>query len=199
MGFSTLIDLFGSAIIGGVIFLILLRMSDAATENTYFYAGELLVQEDLVAVVELMEYDFRKIGYCADYTQIPNPSEAILQADSTSISFLFDTNYNGTPDTLRYYLGTTGELSSTPNPRDRMLYRVINNAVPKGANLGVTEFKITYFNALGDKLTFPISDTREIYSLLINIKVENSAAYDAKYSRAFWRQLRLAARNLRNR
>ncbi|MGE5363853.1 MAG: hypothetical protein ACM3SM_06950 [Bacteroidota bacterium] len=199
MGFSTLIDLFGSAIIGGVIFLILLRMSDAATENTYFYAGELLVQEDLVAVVELMEYDFRKIGYCADYTQIPNPSEAILQADSTSISFLFDTNYNGTPDTLRYYLGTTSELSSTPNPRDRMLYRVINNAVPKGANLGVTEFKITYFNALGDKLTFPISDTREIYSLLINIKVENSAAYDAKYSRAFWRQLRLAARNLRNR
>jgi hypothetical protein len=106
---------------------------------------------------------------------------------------------DGKVDTVKYYLGTTSELSMTPNPRDRMLYRVINNAAPKGSNLGVVEFRLTYFNSLGDTIDFPILVPGEIYTMQIDIKVENTSAYDRQYSNAFWRQIRLAARNIRNR
>lgn len=200
MGFSTLIDILGSTVVGGLLFLILLRMNDTATQNTFTFAGEAQVQKNLVSVVELIEYDFRKIGYCSDFTKIPVPSKALLAADSTSIKFLTDVYpADGVIDTMYYYLGPASELSMTSNPRDRMLYRVVNSEAPKGANLGVTSFNITYFNALGQKIPFPIIVPGEICTMQIDVKVENTAAYNQQYSNAFWRQIRLAARNIKNR
>jgi hypothetical protein len=199
MGFSTIIDIIGSTLIGGMLLMILFRINDAAVENTYVYGGELLVQQNLVEVVTLLEYDFRKIGYCADWQKIPDPSQAILAADSNDITFLTDLDSDGNVDTLRYFTGPTSQLTSTVNPRDRMLYRVENNESPKGANLGVTQFNMLYFDAIGNVISFPITQPSEIYTMQINITVENTEAYDENYSSAFWRQIRLAARNLRNR
>lgn len=199
MGFSTIIDIIGSTLIGGMLLMILFRMNDAAVENTYVYGGELLVQQNLVEVVTLLEYDFRKIGYCADWQQIPDPSQAIIAADSNDITFLTDLESDGVVDTLRYYTGSTSQLTGTSNPRDMMLYRIENNESPKGANLGVTQFSMLYFDAIGNVINFPINQPSEIYTMQINITVENTEAYDSNYSSAFWRQIRLAARNLRNR
>jgi hypothetical protein len=56
-----------------------------------------------------------------------------------------------------------------------------------------------FFNSLGTKLSFPITDPREIYTMQIDITVEDVAAYDEKYQTIFWRQIRMAARNLFNR
>lgn len=198
MGFSTLIDILGSTVIGGMLLLILLRLNDASVENTYVYGGDLMVQQNLVSVVELLEHDFRKIGYCKDWEKIPDPSKSIIAADSNSITFLTDENNDALVDTMRYYTGPTSELPGTTNPRDRNLYRVVNGK-PFYANLGITEFKMQFFNALGDSINFPVTVPSEIYSMQINITVENTAAYDQNYSTAFWRQIRLAARNLRNR
>lgn len=199
MGFSTLIDIIGSTLIGGMLFLILLRINDAAVENTYVYGGELIVQQNLVEVVTLLEYDFRKIGYCADWQQIPNPSDAILAADSNDITFLTDLESDGVVDTLRYFTGDPSGLPGTANPRDMMLFRVENNETPQGANLGVTQFNMLFFDAIGNVIPFPINVPSEIYTMQINITVENTDAYNENYSSAFWRQIRLAARNLRNR
>ena len=199
MGFSTLLDIISSFIIGGFLLLIIWRLHESATRNTYINAGELVVQRNLVEVVGLLEYDFRKIGYCSDWTKIPDPSKAIIEAKPDSISFLTDVDKDGNVDTLKYYLGSTAELASTENPRDRMLYRVVNNETPKGSNLGITQFELLYFDVIGDTIQQPILIPGEINTMQINVRVENTAAYDTNYSNAFWRQIRLAARNLRNR
>jgi len=199
MGFSSLLDILGSVMIGGVLLLILWRVNDAAVESTYVNAGELVIQRNLVEVVQLLEYDFRKIGFCDDWTKIPDPSKAIIKAKSDSISFLTDVDSDGIVDTLHYFLGPLSELSQTENPRDRMLYRVTNSETPRGSNMGITEFQLFYFDVLGDTIFQPINITGEINSMQINIKIEDVAAYDENYSSAFWRQIRLAARNLKNR
>ncbi len=203
MGFNVLLDILGSIIIGGMLMLILFRLSDSATENAFNYTGELSSQQNLAVVVQILESDFRKIGYCADWEKIPDPSKSIIEADSNKIKFISDILPDGAPDgnidTVMYYLGPTSELSSTPNPRDRLLYRVLDNKSDGGVNLGITEFKLVYFDALGDTLPFPITFPGAITSMEINIAVENTAGYDNKYSSVFWRQIRLAARNLRNR
>ncbi|MEW6195714.1 MAG: hypothetical protein AB1521_11225 [Bacteroidota bacterium] len=199
MGFSTLIDILGSMIVGGMLLLILFRLNDAAIENTFNYGGDLIVQQNLVEVVQLLEYDFRKIGYCKDWEKIPNPTTAILSADSTSINFLTDVDSDENVDTVHYYLGSRDSLTSTPNPNDRILYRVVNHDAPAGANLGVTQFRLLYFDALGDTIHFPITVPGQIHTMQINITIESTVAYDNKYSSVFWRQIRLAARNLNNR
>ncbi|MBI9072875.1 MAG: hypothetical protein JEY94_14835 [Melioribacteraceae bacterium] len=199
MGFTTILDILGATIVGGVLLLILFRVQGSSVENTYVYGGDLMVQQNLVAIVELLEYDFRKIGYCKDWQQIPDPSKAITFADSTKITFLTDIESDGVVDVMTYYLGPASELTNTENPRDRYLYRVINGATPRGTNLGVTHFNLRFFDVLGTELSFPIGNPAEIYQMEINISIENTAAYDNNYSNAVWKQIRLAARNLKNR
>lgn len=205
MGFSALLDILGSTIVGGLLLMILLRMNDAAVENNYLYSGERIVQQNLVEVVKLLEYDLRKIGYSNNWQSMPIPANAIIRADSNRIHFLTDIVTNGNPygdgviDTMKYYLGPTSELTSTPNPNDRLLYRVENNATPAGSNLGITQFRLTYYDANGDKITtMPASPPLGIAAIQIDISIENPAAYGNDYSaekKVIWRQIRLPARN----
>lgn len=204
MGYSTILDLVSSVIVGGILMLILFRLNDAAVENNYVYGGEAIAQSNLVEIVQLVEHDFRKIGYCKDWGKIPDPSKSILTASQNQIEFLTDEDNDGEIDNIKYYLGTTDQLLNTPNPNDKMLYRVVNNETPKGANLGVTQFDLLYFDAMGNQLSFPITVPSEIYTMQINIKVEDAYGYnrvndEEKYASAFWRQVRLASRNLKNR
>lgn len=222
MGTAVIIDILGSMVIGGMLLLILFQMNDHATQNTYNFTGELAAQQNMVTTVEVLEYDFRKIGYCENPLALPDPEEnAILYADTSDIKFLTDIMippYNdphgdGILDTIEYQLGPTSELTGTPNPNDRMLYRIVNG-VKKGVNLGITEFYIKYYR---DSLTadgttlaiIPTSELPKVYTpgspigitaMEIDIKVENTAAYNAgknPYRSEFWRQIRLSSRNIK--
>ena len=199
MGISVLLDILGSTVIGGILMMNLFQINNTAVENNYTGNGELIAQTNLSTIVQVLEYDFRKIGYCADWQKIPIPTQAIISADSTSIKYLTDVDSDGNVDSMYYYLGPTSELTETPNPRDRLLYRVVNNEAPVSVNLGVTEFSLCFFDVLGNLISFPITVPGEIYTMQIDITVEDVAAYDEQYSTAFWRQIRLAAKNLRNR
>ena len=197
MGFATIIDVLGSVVIGGFLMLTLFRMNSAASENTYHYTGELTVQENMVSIVKLLEHDFRKIGYCEDPLKI-YPSKAIQSADTSDVTFLTDVDYDGNVDIVRYYLGPKSELAETPNPDDRMLYRSVNGN-PVASNLGVTRFFITYYGYVGTPLSTPLTTPTGIFSMQIDIRVENTAAFENEYRYAYWRQVRLSSRNLYNR
>jgi len=210
MGFTVLLDIIGSIIIGGILMMIAWRLSDATTEKTYNNNGELSIQQNLLTVAQMIEYDFRKIGYFNSWGVVIDPrtgqpfnsTEAIIYADSTSIQFFTDLYTDvypygdGVLDTLRYFLGPVSECGNTPNPRDRILYRVENHDVPVQSNLGVTQFFMNYYDVNNFQLTPPITTPGLIKSIEINITVENVAAYDEKYTNAFWKQLRLASRNV---
>lgn len=199
MGVSTILDILGSMIVGSILMLSLFNVNNSATEDLYRGTGNLTAQTNLATVVQILEDDFRKIGYCADWKKIPVPTESILYADSCSIRYLTDVDKDGTIDTVYYHLDYYSDIPETPNPRDRYLYRIVNSQIPTESNLGITQFKMEFFNALGAKLSFPISDPREIYSMQIDISVEDVAAYNEEYQTVFWRQIRMAARNLFNR
>ena len=199
MGFSTILDILVSIIIGGIIMSIVFRLSDAATEKTYNNSGELALQQNLSTVAQIIENDFRKIGYCTDWNKLPDPSKAILFADTSAIKLLTDIEADGELDSIFIYLGSTSELLATENPRDRILYRVINDEAPVQSNLGVTQFYMVYYDVLGDTIYLPILNNGEISSIEINLTVENVAAYDENYSKAYWRQIRMVARNIKNR
>jgi type II secretory pathway component PulJ len=210
VGSQTILDLIGSTLVFGLLLLMVIRMNASNSENIQSYRGDLLVQQNLVTLTSMLEYDFRKLGYCKDPTKIPDVSKAILQADSNKIRFLTDLDSDGVIDSLSYYIGPASEASATPNPNDRLFYRVENNKTPKGVNLGVTVFDIRYFDATKAKLSFPITNRGLIVTMQITIQCETYAPTafrslggtmdkNAAYQSAYWRQVRLAAKNLRNR
>lgn len=210
MGGQVILDLIGSSVVFSLLLLMGIRMNATSSESMQAYRGDVLVQQNIVEVVSLLEYDFRKIGYCKDPTKIET-NKAIIYADSIKIKYLTDVDNDGNVDTMSYYVGPTSELTVTPNPRDRNLYRVINNATPIGVNLGVTRFELHYFNVDKDPITYPISNYGEIYTMQIDVQCENLFASSVtqyagtmdslnnQYQSAYWRQVRLVARNLRNR
>ena len=187
----------------------------STTENIQMYRADLMVQQNLVEITRLLEYDFKKIGYCKDPSKIPDPSIAIRYADSIRICFLTDfptiadPQGDGVVDSLKYYVGPISEASGTPNPNDRLLYRVENDDAPVGVNLGVTEFDLRYFDAMKNSIPSPVLYPGLIQYMQITIQVENvvaadsllanNASFDRSYQSAYWRQVRLVAKNLRNR
>ena len=217
MGSQTILDLIGSTVVFATLMLIALRLNGGTMEHLQSFREDLIVQEDLVAVSDLIEYDFRKIGYCKDFTVITSPTDAIRYADTSRIVFWTDfatsqygSGYDGDGvlDSLTYYIGPESELSVTPNPHDRLLYRVQNNATPIGVNMGVTTFNIQYYDALHNRLTTPVDSCKKIQFLQITIQVEhptkwtkyyNTATFDTVYQSAYWRQVRLVAKNFDNR
>jgi hypothetical protein len=209
MGFTTMLDIIGSMIIGGILMTIAWRLSDAATEKTYNNTGELTIQQNLLTVAQMVEFDFRKIGYVKTWTGVQDPrggafqsNQAIVYADSSRIKFYTDLpassslEGDGNIDSVTYYLGPTSECLGTPNPRDRILYRVENDDPPVKSNLGVTRFHLTYYDVGNDSIASPVVDPNVIQNIEIDIVVEDVAAYDQKYSNAFWKQIRLASRNM---
>ncbi|TSA19514.1 hypothetical protein D4R75_08960 [bacterium] len=210
MGTSTIFDIIGSAIVAGMLLLTALRLNAQANETTLVYNGSVRLQQNMVALVEWVEHDFRRIGYCKNYTKIPFPTQSIRVADSSNITFWTDDQSTGNLDSVRWYIGPTSEMSSTPNPRDRKIYRKINNTTPVGWNLGVTQFKLEYYNYAGTVLTTPVAQPSAIYSMQISIVCESPFTFQEQYRatktadsladfQVQWRQLRMAAKNLRNR
>lgn len=215
MGASTIFDIVSSTVVGSLLLLMALRLNAQAVETNAIYQNNVNLQQSIVALVDIVESDFRKIGYCADFHKIQPPNIAIVSADSNSIKFMTDVPRNttdlgdGIVDTIEYYLGPTSELASTPNPNDRYLYRIVNGNKGRGWNLGVTQFSLKYYDALGDTIPFPVPDPRLIYTMEINISLESPAPLlvaeytseqaDSADYKVYWRQIRLASRNLRNR
>jgi type II secretory pathway component PulJ len=213
VGTSTIFDIVTSTVIGGLLLLMALRLNAQAIETNAIYQDNLNLQQGLVALVDIVEYDFRKIGYCRDFTKINPPNIAIVSADSNSIKFLTDIPSNpndtgdGVVDTIFYSLGTVAVNPN--NPRERLLYRVVNGETTKGWNLGVTRFALRYFDALGDTIISPVTDPKLIYTLEVNLSLESPAPLTAiQYHdsasaqedfKVYWKQIRLASRNLRNR
>ncbi len=191
MGFSTLLDILGSVVIGGLLLMILLSLNDAAVRNSYIYNGDAILQENLVEVVKLIEFDFRQMGYTSDWANADPSAPAITSADSTSISFLVDGSV------INYFVGPTSELLNTPNPNDKILYRSVNGGTPLSSNMGITKFDLSYYKIFGDTLAMPVPTNKlgEIETIQIDIEIEDVYGYDTTYAKTAWRQIRMSSRN----
>jgi len=75
MGFNTIIDIIGSMLVGGLMLIILFRLNNSATSTLYNSNSELIVQQEMVSEVEVLESDFRKIGYCKDWKKYLTPEK----------------------------------------------------------------------------------------------------------------------------
>ena len=141
-----LLDIIGAAILGGIVILMVIGINLQFTTTSSETFNSTLTQRDAVVSSQILEYDFYKVGYRIS-------GEKIAIADSNEIKYYTDLNNDGTADTVHYYLGTTTGMSSTMNPIDKPLYRVLNSNPPYISSV-VTEFKLAYLDAAGNQLNY---------------------------------------------
>jgi len=199
MGFSTILDILGATILGGILLIMLNGLNERAVETNIIYSSDKHLQLETVRLADLIETDFRRIGYCEDPSKLSDTTKIIISADTSQIKFLTDIDRDGIPDSLEYFVSDTSSLSVTKNPRDRILYRKINKQLPLNISSNITRFYLRYFDALNEEISSPVSNPRLISSMEVSFKIEDSEAYDEQYSEAYWQQVRLTSRNLRKR
>ena len=207
MGSSSLLDILGSFFVAGILLLMGLRLNATANEVKAVYSQNYVLQTNLTAVVGILENDFRKIGYCRNWRRVADPSQSLRITDSSRIRFRTDYNNDGSLDSVTYWIGPTSDLSDTPNPNDRILYRQINadSLHAQRLNLGLTRFKFSFRDGEDSVINFPISDPRLVYYMTIEIAVSSPAPYAEQYSndtskyQVYWKQMRLVTKNLENR
>jgi len=199
MGFSTIIDVLGSLIIGGLLLLILMRLNGTVTEHYYITGSDRNLQRSLAETAILIEKDFRKMGYCADPYKITETMDIVIVGDSDFISFYTDVDKDENLDIMTYFVSDTNALAATKNPRDRILYRQINSDTPLMISTNITRFLLEYYDVFGNKLTSPVASPGNITHMKISMRVEDPEAYNEQYSNAYWQQVRLTSKNLRKR
>ncbi len=198
MGNITLIDLLASAVIAGFLLLMVHHSNERINETLFTSGNDLVVQTHLVNLVNVMQTDLRRIGYCKDQMKIPDVSKALLSADVHGLTFLTDVDDDGEVDTVQYSIGTPDDLTGTPNPRDMMLYRRVNGSTI-AMSIGMTKFDFTYFDIRDAELVFPVLSTDDVHSLQINLQLESTFPYDDSFAYTAWRQLRMKTRNIAQR
>lgn len=209
MGYSTLLDIVGATIIGSLMLLTINTLNHSASEKSINYNADLIAQQNLVSIVELLEHDFSRIGYCENADSMMSPQDMIIEADSTKIKFWTDlpissSNFrgDGNKEVLIYELGN--DIYETPNPNDKLLYRYKEGTTKSSSNLGITKFSINYYDNMNNQLSHPI-DTKLIAYMMIDLKVQDCYGYDTdnvdkkendKFPTVFWRQIRAATKNI---
>jgi len=143
-----MLDLMGSSLIAGILFLLVLKLNLYSSSANYYSDNELRMQQNAKTMAEIINHDFRKIGYKCDST-------AIIKAEPTRIKFYADMNEPGTYghgvlDVVEYYLGDSTEASATGNLRDKVMYRIINNVdTTGGPTLGLVDLRFLYLDSHG--------------------------------------------------
>jgi hypothetical protein len=175
---STILDIVGSALIGGLLLLSILRLNLSYTSSSYSQQADLAIQTNLKTVTDIIDNDFRKIGYRATGTKI-------IRADTSSIVFWADIDNNGSVDSVRYFLSNTAAVSGTVNPNDRILYGLANNQAAEGGNMGVIRFFLIYY----DSSNAVTSNLNAIKSIKVQLSVQSPSQIGGQYSSAYWEGL----------
>lgn len=144
---NILLDIFGSIFIAGLLLLMILKLNLFASNANYYSDNELKLQQNAKTLAEIINHDLRKVGYQHNGT-------AIITAEPTRVKFYADmeapgTTGHGTVDIVEYFLSDSTKVSSTPNLRDKILYRIVNNDTIGGPSLGLVDLKFSYLDSTG--------------------------------------------------
>jgi hypothetical protein len=181
---NVILDILGAALIGGLVMLLIVNLNAYSTETKYASDADLRLQQDAKTLAEIMNDDLRKIGYRYSGT-------AITEADTQRITFHGDIDNNGVMDKVTYFLGTKEDAEATPNPDDKILYRVVNNDTIGGPTLGLTDLRFSYLNYREQKTT----NADSIRYIKAEIWVETVLPVGGEYPFTYW-EMTINPRNI---
>jgi hypothetical protein len=205
MGTSSILDIIGSVFVFGLLFLMVIRLNQSASENSAAYAADYMLQRNMATLTVMLEQDLKRVGLNSNATATGIPP--ILVAQPNRFQFLTDTSGSTVPgavaaDIVEWRVGNPSEIPETENPFDCYLYRTVNGVTTR-MNLGVTDFRFKYYSIMNstDSLLFPIVTLGNIGPIDVTIRLQSpfkaNQEYmdDASHYVMLWRQIRSVSRN----
>jgi hypothetical protein len=169
---STLYDIVVSVVIGGMVLSMLVLFNGTIAQEGTAQQIKVMAQTNFTEVTRDLEYTLRKMGY-----GLTGSDTSIVTADSNKIKFKGDFDNDGAVDTMTYYLNPT-LASGHANTNTRILYTTLNNQSTKSINIGLTRFRLTYYDATGTPFTgYPVPSPSKIESFKISMNIESTVPF----------------------
>jgi hypothetical protein len=183
---QSILDYIASAAIGGMIFLSIFEFYGSVQEAALSSTMQVAVQEDLLSITDVLEYDLRKAGYDV------SDSAKVLLAESDQIAFRGDFDDNGIADTVTYRVLPRQENSGTST-----LLRTLNHGTAEVLNNNVTTFRVSYFDANGNTLSGSApGELKGIRAIGVAVCISSNVEYNGEHEGAFWERV-IRPKNLR--
>jgi hypothetical protein len=192
---SVVLDLIGSLVVAAAVILFGLRLNSNISDHLQASVATLNVQEGLVDAVRSIETDFRKIGY-----GVVDPKTAIDISQPGCIRFKADIDRNGTVDEVSWFLV---QNPTAGGDTSNYIYRQINSDSPLLVVTDVREFTLRYLKEDGTPADTTVKSQIWIVETTMRVKSPYKVADQVKGNEVmnevegFWRQTRLASRNLK--
>ena len=169
---AVILDYAGSVFIGGMLLLLILgfQATSADAAATQNLTG--IALRNLSSTAEIIEYDFRKIGYRVSDTL------KVVTIDSSSIVFKGDFDDNGVLDSIKYYT----VLPVTRSNSEIKLYRRLNNGTPLMLSPDVNVFKLFAYDAS----CAPTTIGSKVRSIKICLGITSAEEINGQYTSAYW-------------
>ena len=195
-----MIDVLGSVIVSSFVILMLVGFNIQMSTFSSDMFSSTLTQGNAVVTGQILEYDLYKIGYRAS-------GQKISFADSTKIIYSTDLENNGSLDSVCYYIGTIENLSSTPNPIDRPLYRSQNGQSPiqiaaisnlKDSTNSIIPY-FSYLDSAGVQIVNPntVALRKNIRTIKVAMRLQAPEAIEGIYQGVDWERT-IRPKNLMN-
>lgn len=165
-------------IIGGLVVLTVLTLNASITNSAFERGRDLISQQSAVNLTKLLEYDLYKAGYRTS-------GSPLVKAESLAVMFAADLDDTGVPDSIRYTVGTAGDLSGTGNPRDIPLSRAVNANPALNVAPGLVRFFFSYIDTGGNQMRYDslqFSHHRDVVRLIkVQFTMEPSEPIDTLF------------------
>jgi hypothetical protein len=190
---NNLLDIFGSVVIAGMLFMLLVKLNLFSNQMNYTSDNELKLIQNTKTLAEILEYDLRKIGYRSDSTV------KFTKANINEVIFYSDIDRVGQKnDVVRYWVVPSTE------PGYIILQRTINGGnMMSGPSLGLDSIKFTYLDGSQDSIRYV--DTNNNLDKIRYIKTEmwvkssyavkDAFSNDSTFSKTYW-EFTINPRNL---
>ncbi len=194
---NSMLDVIISFIIAGMIILIVVQVDTSVKASSIFIQQDLHTEENLKLTSDILNWEMRKIGHC-----LVRPEQSITLADTSQIRFSYNKNpravlgFFQSDSTHIEYIFTTPD-TATENPRDKKFVRKVNGHNHSGYSLGLTRFRMQYYNQQGYELSTPVvSDSlRKIRMIRVTLQIESKEPFKGEYSK-FMYIMRVTPKNL---
>ena len=191
---STILDIIGASVITGFLILMTISFTSRINSVTQDSLATEVTLNSASNTAQIFEFYFYKIGSMT-------MSDIISVADSDKIRFDGDIDEDGIVEDFLLYNYTVDDWTYTENPNDSPVYSRTNSG-DNNLVAVVTDFHLTYYDAMQNELAYSILDTSQtlrntIRSIKVFIKSESSFPVDSIYEAVVWERL-ISPRNLIN-
>jgi hypothetical protein len=148
-------------------------LSSRISENAGNTTLDLMAKSNVSTITEIVQNDFRRIGFGVAGT-------AISAMSANDITFQTTFNTDSTL-TVRWHYDLADSVVESDNPDDRPLYRIVNG-VSSDISLVITDFNMTFLDATGTVTAVPAN----VRSIRVRITCASPVGYDGYFGLGYW-------------